>query len=271
MATNKKKHNHKSKTHIKQSPPLSKLDKFIYNITAIGTVFVYFLLPLFIILFPSISIRDENIYAVEYNNTLWLIVPIILYSLYLIAVSLMKTTPIFGNPKVNYFDTLRYSPHIYPIFDKRYTDKTRIKKFFIKTIITFIIIPIILSFLGMLGLRGRTEIGINGITKYNIKNEIVEHYIPEKIEKYTVSASSHYYRSGTSYTIDFKLSTSDGKEFYFDSDGFKDINSMKKLENSLLSNKPKTVEDSYDVDRFIYEHCNKEEAEIVRNIFNRTE
>lgn len=263
MAKSKKK---QSRNHIKKTPPLSKRDKFIYHVTAWGSAIVYILIPYFLIRFPSILIHNENIYAIEFNNTLWFVLPIILYGLFLTLFSAMNTKPIFGNPKINYFDTSRYI-HVYPVFDKRYIDKIKIRKFCLKTAVIYVFIPILLYLSLFFILQGRTELDQNGITKYNIKNEIVEKYIPEKIKKYRVSTSDHYSKRSSYYTVDFTITTNDGKEFLFDSDGFRSISDMKKA-TELLSDKPKTIEDDYWLDRFS-RNLNKEDAQIVLEIFNK--
>lgn len=264
MAKSKRKTN---KKNIKKYPPLSQIDKSIYNITLILVTILYLVIPIFILTDSSLLIHNSDVYAAEYNSTVFLFLPLMLYALYLIFVCGEKKTPIFGNAKINYFDTTKYK-HVYPIFDKRYIEQNRIKNFFVKVSIKFAVIPLLLVILSTFALNGRTELGKNGIIKYNSRNEIIMQYIPEKIEKYSVSTTrNHLYKSGVYYTVDFTITTSDGEKFYFDNNGFKSISDMKKA-TELLSDKPKTIEDDYWLDRFS-RNLNKEDAQILLEIFDK--
>lgn len=250
MAENKKRKRQKKRK--KPYPPLSKTDKAIYIIFQLtsalfllGTVLGYMLLA------GNFIFRNPDVLAYSERWTPLLILPFFMLGSALVFDINRKKTPLFGNKKVDYYNT-NHHRFALPLFDKRYQQLEsckKAKKAFIKKASIWSVVLIILFCIGLLGYMGRHEFDDNGITTYSVFNNPIKEYSYDEVEAYELRAAKHYrtdgrYSSSVSYEVFIKLNLESGKEFFVNYDFCRDIYAMKELANRL-EGKPKIVDDSY--------------------------
>ena len=267
MAKSKKK---SKRNHKKRIPPLSATDKTIYYGAAILQLIICCAASLIISNKKDEEYFSINILASSRNATVFLGTAILFYSAILCVFLCTRKKPLFGNKKIDYYDTSRYI-EAYPIFDKRFYDKKTIHTFIAKASLLLIVIPLFLSVLCIPGFTGRTEITEKGIIKYNIHNEIVKTEPIEHIKRYSLNStkSSPVYRSYSDYNIEFELATYNGENYVFIASEFRDFEAMKELDN-LLSGKPKTIVNDSWLNIFIKRNCKtKHEKQIILDLFDK--
>ncbi len=275
MAKQKK----KKYKHKKSYPPLSKLDKATYYFSAIVPEVLLLGIPLGYECFsPYFVFKNSEALAFCSTNHFWRIIPFLFVILVLFIISgerLTSKKPIFGNKKIDYYNTTLYKS-ILPPFDKRYIKKfwtkDKIKKAFIKTIITAIIITVTFVY-GIGGVVSRWEITNSNIIKYGTINQIEESYTYDNISSYRVYSKissvgagkgtrTYYPELGLTVTLD------NGETLSFNLDFINSyIYGFYKLDN-LLSGIKKTVDDN-DLERYIEQHTlSDEELKTLKEIYS---
>lgn len=235
----------------KKYPPLSKEDKFLYTLFEISGAFLLLVLVYLYDLFIHLcAFRNADVLAVESRWTVALIVPVTIFSLFLIFKIGSAKKPITGNKKVDYYSS-DYK-FILPLCDKRYKNNEKYKagrKKFIKIFVVYFCIFIVLLSVGISGCIGRHEFNENGIITYGILNNKLADYSYDDVESYSVSASvNNIVRtrglSHRTYDIDVVLEMPDGKTFTASYDIARNIYALEKIDN-LLEGKNKTVNSAY--------------------------
>ncbi len=274
MAENQKRK--KPKKRNKPYPPLSKTDKIIYiifQLTAalilLGTIFGY-------IFFAGYFIF-RNPYVLAYADR-W--TPLLMLPFFILGGALVfdinqRKTPLFGNKKVDYFNTA-YRRFTLPLFDKRYQNLENCKKaknkLLKKTAIWSVMLTILFC-IGLLGYTGRHEFDDNGITTYSVFNNPIKKYSYDEVETYELRATknnrkSSRYSSTVSYEVFIKFNLESGKEFFVNYDYCRDAYAMKELKNQL-EGKPKTIDDSY-LEEFIERRdLTADEIKILYELFEK--
>lgn len=273
MAKNKKKRYKKRK---KPYPPLSRLDKAIYYVSAILlTILSLGAIYGIIDIQGTLFFKRSDVLAFASYGSIWNIVPyglMIAVTFLIVLEKLQKKRPVFGNKEVNYYDSTRYR-FILPVFDKRYTDKTLTKEKIIKVSIKTSVIAILFVCSALLSLHGicqRYEFTDTEIRKCNARGETIETISYDSIKEYEVATYSH--RSGTRshtvlYHLGFKIvlpnSETISPDLYI---GLKDIDSLYKIDKALKG-KPKAVR--LDAQEYIDRHSlTDEEERMLREICN---
>lgn len=258
MAKSKKKR--RPAKREKDYPPLSKADKFLYAaLEIVGFIFVFAFLYGHEHIIGLFVFRNTDILSFQVRLTLFLMVPFILFYLFSIIDPQATKKPVFGNKKVDYYNTLNHK-FILPLFDKRYKNISRYsenRKKQLKKIIILCCISIILFTVGVLGCIGRYEFSRDGITAYSIFNNVTEEYTYDEVESYSVEAYYHHtFRPrGLSYTdsdINLTVRFANGENFTVSYDGSRDVYALEEIDK-ILKNKNKTVDSDY-LQKFISRH-----------------
>lgn len=260
MAENKKRK--KPKKRNKPYPPLSKTDKSIYivfQLTAalflLGTILGY------VFFAGHFIFRNPYVLAFSDRWTPLLMLPFFILGGALVFDINQKKTPLFGNKKVDYFNTT-YRRFTLPLFDKRYQQLESFKKsrkaFFKKASIWSVVLTILFC-IGLLGYMGRHEFDDNGITTYSVFNNPIKEYSYDEVTDYELRAGKHFYRRRISYEIFLCLKLQNGEEFFVDYDYCRNGEAMLEIKNQL-EGKPEIIDDSY-FEEFI-ESRSLTEAEI---------
>lgn len=276
MAKQKKK-NHK---HKKSYPPLSKLDKVTYSFLAIVPEVLLLGIPLGYDWFsPYFVLNNSETLAFSQTVHFWRVIPFLFIILVLFVVivtgeRLTRKKPIFGNKKIDYYNTTLYK-FILPPFDKRYIKKfwtkDRIKKTLIKAIIAAIII--IVPFVYVIGgVISRWEITNSQIFKYGTDNKIEESYTYDDISSYKVysTLSNTVGRVKTYYPeLGLIITLNNGEELNFNLDSINSgIAGLYKLDNSL-NGINKTVDDDQ-LERYIEQYSpNADELRMLNEIYEQ--
>ena len=274
MAENKKRK--KPKKRNKPYPPLSKKDKSIYTgIEVLGAFLLLASVFGYEILAPVFVFKSSDILAFQERGTIFLLIPFALTLLLLLCDSTRKKIPIFGNKNVDYYNTSKHR-FTMPLFDERYKNidsyQHQRKKIF-KKIAVYSVVLVILLCAGLLGCLGRHEFDNNGITTYSVFNKPIEKYTYSNVESYTVEASRsiHHRNRGlgyTTYELNLTITIYGGKSFNANYNFARDIYAMKELE-SLLTGKPKTIDDTY-LEEFINRHdFTAEELKVLYELFEQ--
>ncbi len=272
MAKNRRK---RHKKRNKPYPPLSSLDKGIYSFSLIIAIILVCGAIWGILDVQDTFYRNPEVLAFATYGSVWAQVPygiMIIAILILLLSKLDSKRPIFGNKKIDYYNTTKYRL-VLPIFDKRYIDRTITKEKAIKFTVKFCIVCILFvcaSLLSLNSLCHRYEFTQTEINKCNAKGEIVESYRYDEIEAYSVSTPYHRVgnRSIGSFYLGFSLELPNGELVSPDTfSGLKDIEAFYKVCQSL-KNADKTVED--DIERYISRHyLSEEEEKMLREIFSQ--
>lgn len=271
MSKSKKK---KALKHKKRFPPLSKKDRFLYDcIEVIGGIFLLVFVLLVEALTSCIVFNTTDALAYEQRLTVLLIVPSILFLLYMLLKITCNKIPITGNKKIDYLKTSEYK-FILPLFDNRYKDnekyKQRRKEFLKKSIIYFCVFLVFLT-IGCMGCVGRYEFNEYGITAYSILNKKTSEYSYDEVDSYSVSAVTHFgtrpkglsYRS---YDIHLTVIMKTGDSFTASYDTARDVYALEKI-NNLLKGKNKTVNSDY-LREFTDKHeLSDDEVKVLYNLF----
>lgn len=266
----------KSKKSVKRKkkfPPLSKQDKFIYGcIETIGAIILLASVDIYKNFTHLIVFKKADVLAFEERWSVLLIVPFIIFLLFLILKPTWKKLPIIGNKKIDYFNRTKFKA-VFPLFDDRYKNNeeylTNRKNFFKKSVIYFFIFVSLLS-IGCMGCIGRHEFNENGIVTYNILNEKTAEYSYDEVESFQVSANMNYGRTRRlyyhNYNINLIVNMKNGEAFTASYDSARDVYALEKI-NNQLKDKKKTV-DSYYLQEFTdrYEFTD-EELLVIEKIF----
>ena len=264
--------------HKKGYPPLSKLDKATYYFLAIVPEILLLGIPLGYEWFsPYFVFKSSGVLAFCLTTHFWRVIPFLFVILVLFIISgerLTSKKPIFGNKKIDYYDTTLYKS-ILPPFDKRYIKKfwtkDRIKKTLIKAIITAIII-IVPFFYGIGGVISRWEITNSNIIKYGTSNQIEESYTYNDVSSYKVysTLSSTVGRTRTYYPeLGLIITLNNGEELNFNLDSINSgIAGLYTLDNSL-NGINKTIDDDQ-LKRYIKQYSpNADELRMLNEIYNQ--
>ena len=123
MAKSKKKK--RPQKRYKSYPPLSRTDKFLYaSLEVIGFIFIFGFLYGHENIIGLFVFRNQEILSFEVRLTMFLMAPFIFFYLFSIIDPQFSKKPVFGNKKVDYYNTLDYK-FILPLFDKRYKNISR--------------------------------------------------------------------------------------------------------------------------------------------------
>lgn len=275
MSKQKKKKN----KHKKGYPPLSKADKFVTTIIPIITIiFMYTVLLGYEWFAPYFVFRQnsEDLAFCETSSFLR-IVPFWIVCFILFGINFFRLTskkPIFGNKKIDYYNTTFYK-FVLPPFDKRYTKqfwtKEKIRKVLIKTIISALLLIVTFVY-GFGGFVSRWEITDSKIIKYGTDNEIEESYTYDDIvayEVYSTLRSTHGKYSTFYSEIGIAVALSNEERLSFDLDFINGgISGLYKLDK-LFSGIDKTIVDDR-LDRYIDTHSlSVEELKMLNEIFDQ--
>ncbi|MBQ7117134.1 MAG: hypothetical protein IJN88_02880, partial [Clostridia bacterium] len=246
MAESKKK-KRPQKRH-KSYPPLSKTDKFIYSALEVaGAVFVFTFLYKHDSIIGFFILKSADVLSFQERFTIFFIVPFIFFYLFYILDSQYSKKPIFGNKKVDYYNTLNHK-FILPLFDKRYNNIARNSRNRRKQLINFGIVcfvSIILFTFGILGCHGRHEFSRDGITTYSIFNNVIEEYSYDEVESYHIEAYYRYHTrtrglGHTDYDINLTVRFTDGENFTASYNTSRDIYALEEIDK-ILKDKEKTL------------------------------
>ena len=273
MAKNRKK---RYKKRNKPYPPLSRLDKGIYSFSLIvsvilvnGAIFGIFDIQ------DTFFYRNSDVLAFAPYGSAWALIPygiMVTAILILLLSKLDSKRPIFGNKKIDYYNTTKYR-FVLPIFDKRYIDRTLTKEKLVNVSIKIFVISFIFLCTCILSLNSlchRYEFTQNEILKVNVKGEIVENFSYDEIEAYSVETP--YHRVGNrgvgSYYLGFSVELPNGELVAPDTfSGLRDIEAFYKICQNL-NNADKTVD--ADIERYIERHSlTREEKSMLREIFSQ--
>ena len=273
MAKQKKKKN----KHKKGYPPLSKTDKFIATIVPIISVILMYTILLGYEWFSPYLVFKQNSNALAFCETssFLRIVPFWIVCFVIFGIIFFRSTskkPIFGNKKIDYYNTTFYKFAL-PPFDKRYTKlfwaKEKIRNVLIKT--TVIALLIIITFIyGLGGVISRWEITDSRIIKYGADNIIEESYTYDDISSYEVYSTlrSTHGKHATFYSeLGLAITLNSEERLCFDLDFINNgITGLYKLDK-LLSGKDKTVVDDR-LERYINTHSlSDEELKMLTEIY----
>ena len=275
MAKQKK----KKRNHKKGYPPLSKLDRFIAIIVPIIAVILMYTILLGYEWFSPYLIFRQNSKTLAFCETssFLRIVPFWIVCFVIFGIIFFRSTstkPIFGNKKIDYYNTTFYK-FVLPPFDKRYTKlfwtKEKIRNVLIKT--TVMALLIIITFIyGLGGVISRWEITDSRIIKYSADNIIEESYTYDTIltyEVYSTMRSTHgkhatfYPELGLAVTLD------NGEKLRFDLDFINGgISGLYKLDK-LFSGIDKTVVDNR-LERYVDTHSlSEKELKMLAEIYTQ--
>lgn len=272
MAKNRKK---KYKKKDKPYPPLSKLDKTVYWVISVMTAVltmgaIYGIFDIQTYLF----FENSEVLAFGAYGSVWAVVPygFTIISIFIIIIDkLSNKRPIFGNKKVDYYNTTRHQ-FILPLFDKRYIDRTITKEKAVKVTVKIAVIAVLLlstSLLSLNSLCHRYEFTETSINKCNEKGEIIESYNYEEIEKYAIRTPYHRFSPKTLgvETVGFEVTLPNGEILTPDLfSGLRDIESLYKIDK-LLDGAEKSVDS--DFEDYINSHnFSAEEEQMLREIYS---
>ena len=274
MAKNKKKRYKKRK---KPYPPLSRLDKAIYYVSAILlTILSLGAIYGIIDIQGTLFFKRSDVLAFASYGSIWNIVPyglMIAVTFLIVLEKLQKKRPVFGNKEVNYYDSTRYR-FILPVFDKRYTDKTLTKEKIIKVSIKTSVIAILFVCSALLSLHGicqRYEFTDTEIRKCNARGETIETISYDSIKEYEIAEHTHRIGGINSvsrvYSPGFEIVLPDGEIISADLyNGLKGIEAFYKIDKAL-EGAEKTVK--LDAQEYIDRHSlTDEEERMLREICN---
>lgn len=273
MAKQKK----KKSNHKKGYPPLSKTDKFITTIVPIvAVIFMYTILLGYEWFSPYFIFRQNSKTLAFCETSSFLrIVPFWIVCFIVFGVIFFRSTskkPIFGNKKIDYYNTTFYK-FVLPPFDKRYTKlfwtKEKIRNVLIKTIVSLLLV-IVTFIYGLGGVISRWEITDSNIMKFGTDNEIEESYAYDDIISYEVYSTlrSTHGKHATFYSeLGFAVTLNNEEILCFDLDSINGgITGLYKLDK-LLSGKNKTVVDDR-LERYINTHSlSDEELKMLTEIY----
>lgn len=273
MAENKKRKRPKKRN--KSYPPLSKTDKILYRAFEFTAALILFISVAGYIFFADDFIfRNPDVLAYGERWTMLLMMPFFITFAVVVFDADRKKVPIFGNQKVDYYNTLNHRFTL-PLFDKRYENlknyhKAR-KTFFKKAVIWSVVFSVLFC-VGLLGYTGRHEFDDNGITTYSIFNNPIKEYSYDEVERYELSAAKHFrvskYGGSTTCEVYLTLYLESGKTYSVNYDFCRDAYAMKTLENQLLG-KPKTIDASY-LEEFIERRdLTADETRILYELFEQ--
>ncbi len=271
MAESKKKRRPAKRN--KDNPPLSKTDKFLYAaLEVVGAIFILTFLYEYDSIIGFFVFRNINVLSFQERFTMFLIVPFIFFYLFYILDSQYRKKPIFGNKKVDYYNTLNHK-FILPLFDKRYNNIVRNSENRRKQLRNFGIIcfvTIVLFTFGILGCFGRHEFNNNGITTYSIFNNVIEEYSYDEVESYEISAVDiyRYRRIGRYLDSDICLTVNleNGDNYTASYNCARDIFALQEI-NNFLKDKKKSV-NSHDLELFINRHSfTEDELKVIYRLF----
>ncbi|MCM1544507.1 MAG: hypothetical protein NC110_04325 [Ruminococcus sp.] len=256
----------------KRYPKLSDADQLIYK--GIGVVLL--ITDALILWLSFFSVMHKKFFvpgvmAVTNQELRGLTLPLTFYLLIVGCICLVSKKPIIGNKKINYLKLKAKYHQVMPVFDKRYINRNRIILFCTK-VIAFLVVGIVAVIMFNASVTSRTEISQSGIDKYSATNVQSAHYEFDDITEYKLYIDTLRY--GFLDTPLFKhdaelyvsLKFDDGKTLLFNSENFKDVQSLRQTDK-LIGNKHKTA-DSTGLDSFI--NCRSftdEEKEIIRELF----
>jgi hypothetical protein len=267
----------KKRSHKKGYPPLSKTDKFITTIIPIVTVIFMYTILLGYEWFSPYFIFRQNSEALAFCETssFLRIVPFWIVCFVIFGIIFFRSTskkPIFGNKKIDYYNTTFYK-FVLPPFDKRYTKlfwtKEKIRNVLIKT--TVMALLIIITFIyGLGGVISRWEITDSNIMKFGTDNEIKKCYAYDDIISYEVYSTlrSTHGKHATFYSeLGFAVTLNNEERLCFNLDSINGgIRGLYKLDK-LLSGKNKTVVDDR-LERYINTHSlSDEELKMLTEIY----
>ncbi|MBE6785476.1 MAG: hypothetical protein E7538_04455 [Ruminococcaceae bacterium] len=276
MAENKKRKRQKKRK--KPYPPLSKTDKLLYIIfDVLGAIVLFGSVFGYLYFAPKIVFKNPDVLAFKERTTIFLIFPFFFVWLIVLFDSTRKRLPVFGNKKVDYYNTLKFR-FVLPLFDKRYQhiescQKAK-KKFFKKASIWSVVFAMLFG-IGLLGYTGRHEFHDNGITTYSVFNNPIKEYSYDEVESYEISAErdihighGKYSTSYTTYYLYLTVRLNNGKSFSAEYGFTRDIHAMKELD-SLLAGKPKTT-DAAHLTEFINRHdFTDSELKVLYELFEQ--
>lgn len=208
---------HKKKKQRELSPPpLSKLDKFIYNIINITIVFLAFSAfwgSFYVVEFVAYA---EKTVMLSYSRwTLLFLLPAWLLTflplLNFFATGLYEKKPILGNKNVNYFSTTRYAQAKF-LFKKQSNPKDKKIK-----IIMVLVLAVVVVICTTFGLLGRNSIDNKGKIKvYSVLNTVKNEYSTEDFSKVTIELGEEHTRYGNYRPMCWvKVKTHNEKTFNF--------------------------------------------------------
>lgn len=262
MAKSKKKKRTAKK--YKNYPSLSKADKFLYAaLEVVGAIFLFAFLYEYDRIISFFVLRNTNVLSFQERFTIFLMVPFFLFYIFNIIDSQYNKKPIFGNKKIDYYNTSSHK-FILPLFDKRYNNIARNSVSRRKELINLAIVcfvSIVLFTFGILGCIGRHEFSKDGITTYSIFNNVIEEYSYDEIESYHVDAYYRYHTRTrglgyTDYDVNLTVRFTDGKNFTASYNTSRDIYALEEIDK-ILKDKEKTV--------------NPRNLELVINKYNFTD
>ncbi len=272
MAKSKKKRQPVKKGY----PPLSKADKFLYAaLEVVGAIFIFAFLYEHDNIIGFFVLKSTEVLSFQERFTMFLMVPFIFFYLCYILDSQYSKKPIFGNKKVDYYNTLNHK-FILPLFDKRYNNIARYTETRRKILIKFSIWLCVLTLLftlGILGCIGRHEFSREGITTYSIFNNVINEYSYSEVESYKVEV--YYHRSfrsrGLSYTdsdINLTVYFENGDNYTASYNTAQDVYALEEIDK-ILKGKKKTV-DSHLLQNFISRHdLSDDELKVIYRLFEQ--
>lgn len=272
MAKSKKKRR-PQKRH-KSYPPLSRADKFLYTaFEVVGALLVIIPIVAFDPIAGFFIFKKPDILSFQSRFTLLLLFPFVFVYLIYIGDSLYKKIPIFGNKKVDYYNTLNHR-FILPLFDNRYKNIERFKEHRrrrLKRISIWCSVIVFLLVAGILGCVGRHEFSREGITTYSIFNNVIEEHSYDEVDSYEVSAIDVYRYRGTrggyvDSDINLTVYLKNGDNYTASYTAARDVYALEEIAD-LLVNKKKTV-DSRDLQDFIDRHSFRDdELKVIYRLF----
>lgn len=275
MAKQKK----KKRSHKKGYPPLSKADKFITTtIPIIAVVFMCTILLGYEWFAPCLIFK-QNSEALAFCETssFLRIVPFWFLCFIIFGIIFFRSTskkPIFGNKKIDYYNTTFYK-FVLPPFDKRYTKlfwtKDKIIKVLIKTVTTALLV-IVTFIYGFSGVISRWEITDSNIMKFGTDNEIEESYTHDDIisyEVYSTLRSTHGKHTTFYSELGLAITLNNEERLCFDLDFINGgISGLYKLDK-LFSGIDKTVVDNR-LERYVDTHSlSEKELKMLAEIYTQ--
>lgn len=266
----------KSKKSVKhkKNHPLSKQDKFLYGfIETIGAIILLSSVDIYKILAHLIIFKKSDVLAFEERWSVFLLVPVIFFWLFLLLNAISKKIPIIGNKKVDYFNTTNFKS-VFPLFDERYKNNEKYlkgRKEFLKKSIAYFGVFICLLSIGCMGCIGRHEFNEKGIVTYSILNNKTTEYSYDDVEKFCVSAITKHERRTRgvyyhTYDMNLIIYMKNGDSFTASYNRARDVYALEKI-NNQLKDKKKTV-DSYYLQDFIDSHeFTSDELRVIDKIF----
>lgn len=221
-----------------QPPPLSNLDKFLYNAIIFVLVLLYFgAIILCFYLYERIAFADSNVVLYAERWTFLLMVPIFIVFavgvLGFFAEGLASKKPIFGNKEIDYFSTTRYESVRF-LFQRKTKKISKNEKEFKRISTAFLSVLCVVSLLlGTGALFGRKSLCSDGhIRIYSIVNTIKNEYSIGEIKEVTIKGGTDSFKYNIWPTCYFITKTDDGKELVFN---MKEINVLKVDINERLT------------------------------------